>query len=202
SYISARFIQVYQNLNSPGTFPIWKIPFLSDIPIIGPVFFQNSIFVYAMLILMFVIHFALFYTRWGLRTRAVGEHPKAADTLGINVFKTRYTAVLLGGLVAGLAGAFFTLGSVGRFDKLMTSGKGFIGLAAMLFGNYTPFGSFSAGMLFGFADSLGTRLSILNVPIPSDFLLMAPYIATMILLAGVVGKSTAPAADGEPYVKE
>jgi simple sugar transport system permease protein len=202
SYISARFIQVYQNLNSPGTFPIWKIPFLSDIPIIGPVFFQNSIFVYAMLILMFVIHFALFYTRWGLRTRAVGEHPKAADTLGINVFKTRYTAVLLGGLVAGLAGAFFTLGSVGRFDKLMTSGKGFIGLAAMLFGNYTPFGSFSAGMLFGFADSLGTRLSILNVPIPSDFLLMAPYIATMILLAGVVGKSTAPAADGEPYEKE
>ena len=151
---------------------------------------------------MLVIHFALFYTRWGLRTRAVGEHPKAADTLGINVFKTRYTAVLLGGLVAGLAGAFFTLGSVGRFDKLMTSGKGFIGLAAMLFGNYTPFGSFSAGMLFGFADSLGTRLSILNVPIPSDFLLMAPYIATMILLAGVVGKSTAPAADGEPYEKE
>jgi len=202
SYISARFIQVYQNLNSPGTFPIWKVPLLSDIPIIGPVFFQNSIFVYAMLILMFVIHFALFYTRWGLRTRAVGEHPKAADTLGINVFKTRYTAVLLGGLVAGLAGAFFTLGSVGRFDKLMTSGKGFIGLAAMLFGNYTPFGSFSAGMLFGFADSLGTRLSILNVPIPSDFLLMAPYIATMILLAGVVGKSTAPAADGEPYEKE
>ena len=202
SYISARFIQVYQNLNSPGTFPIWKIPFLSDIPIIGPVFFQNSLFVYAMLILMFVIHFALFYTRWGLRVRAVGEHPKAADTLGINVFKTCDIAVLLGGLVAGLAGAFFTLGSVGRFDKLMTSGKGFIGLAAMLFGNFTPFGSFKAGMLFGFADSLGTRLSILSVPIPSDFLLMAPDIATMILLAGVVGKSTAPAADGEPYEKE
>lgn len=201
SYISARFIQVYQNLNSPGTFPIWKIPLLSKIPIIGPVFFQNSIFVYAMLILMVVIHIALFYTRWGLRVRAVGEHPKAADTLGINVFRTRYIAVLLGGLVAGLGGAFFTLGSVGRFDKMMTSGKGFIGLAAMLFGNYTPVGSFSAGLLFGFADSLGTRLSILNVPIPSDFLLMAPYIATMILLAGVVGKSTPPAADGEPYEK-
>ncbi len=201
SYISARFIQVYQSLNSPGTFPVWKIPLLSKIPIIGPVFFQNSMFVYAMLILMFVIHFALFYTRWGLRVRAVGEHPKAADTLGINVYKTRYIAVLLGGLMAGLGGAFFTLGSVGRFDKLMTSGKGFIGLAAMLFGNYTPIGSFSAGMLFGFADSLGTRLSILNVPIHSDFLLMAPYIATMILLAGVVGKSQPPAADGEPYEK-
>ena len=202
SYISARFVQQYEFLNSPGTFPIWKIPFLSDIPIIGPVFFQNSIFVYAMLVLMVVIHIALQKTRWGLRVRAVGEHPKAADTLGINVFKTRYMAVLLGGLIAGLAGAFFTLGSVGRFDKLMTSGKGFIGLAAMLFGNYTPAGSFGAGMLFGFADSLGTRLSILNVPIPADFLLMAPYVATMILLAGVVGKSTPPAADGEPYEKE
>ena len=201
SFISARFIQVYQNLNNPGTFPIWKIPLLSKIPIIGPVFFQNSIFVYATIILMAVIHIALFYTRWGLRVRAVGEHPKAADTLGINVFKTRYLAVMLGGLVAGLGGAFFTLGSVGRFDKLMTSGKGFIGLAAMLFGNYTPVGSFSAGLLFGFADSLGTRLSILNVPIASDFLLMAPYVATMILLAGVVGKSTPPAADGEPYEK-
>ena len=202
SYISARFVQQYEFLNNPGTFPIWKIPLLADIPIIGPVFFQNSIFVYAMLVLMVVIHVALQKTRWGLRVRAVGEHPKAADTLGINVFKTRYMAVLLGGLVAGLAGAFFTLGSVGRFDKLMTSGKGFIGLAAMLFGNYTPAGSFGAGMLFGFADSLGTRLSILNVPIPAAFLLMAPYVATMILLAGVVGKSTPPAADGVPYEKE
>ncbi len=202
SYISSRFVQQYEFLNSPGTFPIWKIPLLSKIPIIGPVFFQNSIFVYAMLILMVVIHVALQKTRWGLRVRAVGEHPKAADTLGINVFKTRYMAVLLGGLIAGLAGSFFTLGSVGRFDKLMTSGKGFIGLAAMLFGNYTPAGSFGAGMLFGFADSLGTRLSILNVPIPADFLLMAPYVATMILLAGVVGKSTPPAADGIPYEKE
>jgi len=202
SYISARFVQQYEFLNSPGTFPIWKIPLLSKIPIIGPVFFQNSIFVYAMLVLMVVIHVALQKTRWGLRVRAVGEHPKAADTLGINVFKTRYMAVLLGGLIAGLAGAFFTLGSVGRFDKLMTSGKGFIGLAAMLFGNYTPAGSFGAGMLFGFADSLGTRLSILNVPIPAACLLMAPYVATMILLAGVVGKSTPPAADGVPYEKE
>ncbi|MFC2063877.1 ABC transporter permease [Chloroflexota bacterium] len=202
SYISARFVQVYQYLNSPGTFPIWRIPVLKDIPIIGPVFFQNSIFVYAMLVLMVVIHIALNFTRWGLRVRAVGEHPKAADTLGINVFRTRYMAVMLGGLVAGMGGAFFTLGSVGRFDKLMTAGKGFIGLAAMLFGNYTPVGSFGAGMLFGFADSLGTRLSILNVPIPSNFLLMAPYIATMILLAGVVGKSTPPAADGIPYDKE
>lgn len=201
SYISARFIQKFEFLNNPGTFPIWRIPLLSKIPIIGPVFFQNSVFVYAMLLLMVIINVALFHTRWGLRVRSVGEHPRAADTLGINVFKTRYISVLLGGLVAGIGGAFFTLGSVGRFDKLMTSGKGFIGLAAMLFGNYTPYGSFGAGMLFGFADSLGTRLSILNVPIPSDFLLMAPYIATMILLAGVVGKSTSPAADGEPYEK-
>ena len=202
SYISTRFLDIFQFLNNPSTFPIWKIPLLEKIPILGPVFFQNTIFVFSMLILMVVIHIALNKTRWGLRVRAVGEHPKAADTLGINVFRTRYVAVLLGGLVAGMAGSFFTLGSVGRFDKLMTAGKGFIGLAAMLFGNYTPVGSFGAGMLFGFADSLGTRLSILNVPIPSDFLLMAPYIATMILLAGVVGKSTPPAADGVPYEKE
>ena len=136
------------------------------------------------------------------RLRAVGEHPKAADTLGINVIATRYMAVLLSGMMAGFAGAYFTLGSVGRFDEVMTAGRGFIGLAAMIFGNWTPFGSFGAGLLFGFADSLASRMAILGLPIPSQFLLMAPYIATMIVLAGVIGRSQAPAADGEPYEKE
>jgi simple sugar transport system permease protein len=139
---------------------------------------------------------------WGLRTRAVGEHPRAADTLGIDVFQNRYVNVTVGGMVAGLAGAFLILGSVGRFDELMTAGKGFIGLAAMIFGDWTAFGAFGAATIFGFADALQTRLAILEVPIPSQFLLMTPYLVTIIVLAGVVGEATPPAADGEPYEKE
>jgi general nucleoside transport system permease protein len=144
----------------------------------------------------------LFYTRWGLRVRSVGEHPRAADTLGINVFRTRYISVLLGAMMAGFAGAYFTLGSVGRFDEMMTAGRGFISLAAMIFGNWMPFGAFGAGLLFGFTDSLASKLAILGSRIPSQFLLMAPYIVTMIVLAGVVGGTRAPAADGAPYEKE
>jgi simple sugar transport system permease protein len=202
SYISAKFLQRYQELNNPGTFPPIKIPILSDIPVIGPILFDNNIFVYAMFFFLIVLHVALFYTRWGLRLRSVGEHPKAADTLGISVFRTRYMAVILGGMMAGFAGAYFTLGSVGRFDEVMTAGRGFISLAAMIFGNWMPFGSFGAALIFGFADSLASKLAILGVRIPSEFLLMAPYIATMIILAGVVGRSQPPAASGVPYEKE
>jgi general nucleoside transport system permease protein len=202
SYISAKFLQRYQELNSPGTFRAFPIPVLSDIPIVGPILFNNNMFVYAMFFFLFLLHFALYYTRWGLRLRSVGEHPRAADTLGINVFRTRYMAVMLGGMMAGFGGAFFSLGSVGRFDEVMTAGRGFIGLAAMIFGNWNPFGAFGAGLLFGFADSLQSRLAILGIPIPSQFLLMVPYIATMVVLAGVVGRGEMPAADGQPYVKE
>jgi simple sugar transport system permease protein len=202
SYFSAKFMQTYQELNSPGTFGPWPIPVLAQIPVIGPILFQNNIFVYAMFFFLIVLHMALFYTRWGLRVRSVGEHPRAADTLGINVIRTRYMAVVMSGMMAGLGGAYFTLGSVGRFDEVMTAGRGFIGLAAMIFGNWTPFGSLGAGLLFGFADSLASRLAILGLPIPSEFLLMAPYVATMIVLAGVIGRSQAPAADGVPYEKE
>ena len=132
----------------------------------------------------------------------MGEHPKAADTLGINVFRTRYMAVLLGGMMAGFAGAYFTLGSVGRFDEFMTAGKGFIALAAMIFGNWTPFGAFGAALLFGFSEALAAKLAILGVRIPSEFLLMTPYILTMVVLAGFVGRGQMPAADGQPYEKE
>jgi ABC-type uncharacterized transport system permease subunit len=202
SYFSSRFLQVNGDvLNNSGTFKSIPIPLLSKIPIIGPIFFENSIIVYIMMLLVAVMHIVLFYTPWGLRTRAVGEHPKAADTLGVNVFKMQYVNVILGGAIAGIGGAYFSIGSVGRFDEQMTAGKGFIGLAAMIFGKWTPIGAFLASLLFGFADSLQVKLQILRVPIPSEFLLMTPYIITMIVLAGVVGRAVAPAADGVPYEK-
>jgi ABC-type uncharacterized transport system permease subunit len=202
SYLASKFLNVYRELNSPGIFPMVEVPILSKIPFLGPVLFNNNMFVYAMFFLLILLHAALYKTRWGLRMRSVGEHPRAADTLGINVFRTRYMAVILGGLMAGFAGAYFTIGSVGRFNEGMTAGRGFISLAAMIFGNWNPFGAFGAGLLFGFADSLATRLAILNVQIPSQFLLMAPYVATMVVLAGVVGRGQMPAADGTPYIKQ
>ncbi len=202
SFLSARFLQKFQHLNDPGRFSIIKLPILSDIPFIGPIMFQHNIFVYGVYVFLIVLTIALYYTRWGLRTRSVGEHPKAADTLGINVIKTRYISVILGGFMAGFGGAYFTLGSVGRFDELMTAGRGFIGLAAMIFGNWNPFGSFSAGLLFGFFDALASKMAILKVAIPSEIMLMFPYLATMVILAGVIGRSQMPAADGTPYEKE
>ncbi|HRJ54980.1 MAG TPA: ABC transporter permease [Anaerolineales bacterium] len=202
SFISSRFLQKATDaLNNSGTFPIISIPGLSKIPILGPVLFENNIVIYLMILLVVVMHIMLFYTPWGLRTRAVGEHPKAADTLGINVYLVRYVNVILGGMIAGLGGAYFTIGSVGRFDEIMTAGKGFIGLAAMIFGKWNPIGAFTSSLIFGFADSLQVKLQILRVPIPSEFLLMAPYIVTMIILTGVVGRAIPPAADGQPYEK-
>lgn len=202
SFFSSKYLQANTALNRPPTFSPFAIPGLSRIPIVGPAIFTHTFPVYLTLILVIAIFVMLFYTRWGLRTRAVGEHPRAADTLGINVFLIRYVNVLLGGMVAGLGGAYLVLSSVARFDELMTAGKGFIGLAAMIFGNWNPVGAFGASLIFGFADSLQTRLAILAVPIPSQFLLMAPYLVTIIVLAGVVGRSHAPAADGQPYEKE
>jgi simple sugar transport system permease protein len=166
------------------------------------VLFENSPFVYITIVLVILLHVLLYFTPWGLRTRAVGEHPKAADTLGINVFFTRYINVIIGGMIAGIGGAYFTIGSVGRFDQEMTAGKGFIGLAAMIFGQWNPIGGFLSSLLFGFADSLQVKMQILQVPIPSEFLAMAPYIVTMIVLTGVVGRTMAPAADGTPYEKQ
>jgi simple sugar transport system permease protein len=202
SYLSSRVLQEYQDLNNPGRFPPVRIPLLSDIPIVGPVLFDNNVFVYIMFALVALMYFGLFYTRWGLRTRAVGEHPRAADTVGIRVLLTRYRNVILAGAIAGIGGAYFTLGSVGRFDENMTAGRGFIGLAAMIFGRWNPVGAFLAALVFGFADSLQTKLSILNVPIPSEFLLMTPYLVTILVVAGVGRKARPPAAENKPYIKE
>jgi len=202
SFIGSRFLEKNTDLlNNSGVFPSISIPLLSKIPVLGPMLFENNIVIYLALLLVIVLHIVLFYTPWGLRTRAVGEHPKAADTLGVNVYLMRYVNVIIGGMIAGLGGAYFTIGSVGRFDEIMTAGKGFIGLAAMIFGKWNPIGAYTSSLIFGFADSLQVRLQILKVPIPSEFLLMAPYIVTMIVLTGVVGRAIPPAADGQPYEK-
>jgi ABC-type uncharacterized transport system permease subunit len=203
SFISNRYMQIYTDkINNSGIFPNIPIPLLVKIPILGPVIFENNIIVYIMLILVAAIFVLLFYTRWGLRTRAVGEHPKAADTLGIKVYMTRYVNVILGGLIAGIGGAYFTIGAVGRFDKMMTAGKGFIGLAAMIFGNWNPVGALGSSLIFGFADSLQVKMQILDIPVPTEFLQMAPYLVTIIVLAGLVGRVHPPAADGSPYEKQ
>ena len=189
------------NLNTGSTFSAFKIPVLGDIPIIGPIFFDSTIFLYIAYVLIIVIQVGLFSTRWGLRVRAVGEHPTAADTVGIRVRWIRYRNVVLGGMVAGIGGAFLTIGSVGFFSKDISSGFGFIALAAMIFGRWTPLGSVAAALLFGTAAELAIVLSSLSVPIPSELLLTTPYLATIVAVVGIVGKVRAPAADGKPYVK-
>jgi len=203
SYLQRAFLNVYPELNQPGpSIPAVSVPLLWEIPVIGPVLFNQSPIIYLMFALLVVTHILLYYTRWGLRTRAVGEHPKAADTLGINVFKTRYVSVLISGAIAGLAGSYMSIGAAGRFNEGMTAGKGFLGLAAMIFGNWNPGGAFIGSLIFGFFDSWQEKLAILQVGIPVDLLGMAPYIATMAVLAGIVGRARMPAADGTPYTKE
>jgi general nucleoside transport system permease protein len=192
----------YQNtLNSPATFSAIKIPLLGDIPILGPIFFDSTIFLYLTYIAIAAVQVGLFNTRWGLRTRAIGEHPVAADTVGIRVIAMRYRNVIAAGVIAGIGGAYFTIGSVGSFGKDMSSGEGYIALAAMIFGRYTPFGAIGAALLFGFTTQLQSILSTLNTPIQSNLLLMAPYIVTIVVLAGLVGKVRGPKAEGIPYVK-
>jgi ABC-type uncharacterized transport system permease subunit len=201
-YIRAAFL-LKNPFGAPGVFPyvFQKTP-LWDIPILGPILFQYQPMVYAALILVPVVWFVLFRTPWGLRTRAVGEHPRAADTLGINVFKMRYINVILAGGIAGLGGAWFSLETVGHFDDLMTNGRGFIALAAMIVGNWNPIGGALGAFLFGFADALNFKFQILEVNVPYQFIGMLPYILTMIAVAGVIGKTIPPAADGKPYQKQ
>jgi len=202
SLMSARILTDVQSLNAPERIPSIRIPLLADIPVLGPMFFDHTFFVYGMFILVMAIHLGLFYTRWGLRSRSVGEHPKAADTAGINVYWVRYRNVILGGMIAGFGGAFLGLAQVARFEEDMTGGVGFIGLAAMIFGRWLPFGALGAGLVFGFARAVQQKISILNIGIPSEFLLMLPYVVTIIVVAGVVGKARPPAADGQPYIKQ
>ena len=188
----------------PGKLPAMPIPLLSQIPIVGPVLFDNPPITYLALILVVVTQVVLYYTRWGLRMRAVGENPRAADTVGINVIRTRYLNVMIGGALAGLAGAFLSLEAVGSFERLMTNGRGFIALAAMIFGNWNPFGAWSAALLFGFSNALQSQLQFLGLGnvIPHQFIGLLPYVLTIIVLAGFVGRARPPAAVGQPYIKE
>jgi len=185
--------------NMGGSFSPIPIPLLSKIPIIGPTLFNQTIIVYLMYIFVIFIQIALFKSRWGLRTRAIGELPVAADSVGIDVNRLRFKNVMLAGLVAGTGGAYFTVGAVGPFSQNMTAGAGFIALACLIFGKWTPRGAIIAALFFGFANNLQGNLSIIGVSIPSEFMLMVPYIATIIAVSGVVGRVRAPAADGIPY---
>jgi simple sugar transport system permease protein len=199
-YIYSKLLVPYGDVWNIGpTFERIPIPLLSKLPIIGPILFNQTIIVYLMYLIVAVIQFALFKTRWGLRTRAIGELPIAADSVGIDVNRLRYKNVLLAGLVAGIGGSYFTLGAVGSFTKEMTAGAGFIALACLIFGKWTPRGAVTAALFFGFTTSLQGNLSIIGVSIPSEFMLMVPYIATIIAVSGVVGRVRAPAADGIPY---
>lgn len=188
-------------LNQPPRFDRIDVPVLSQIPIIGPLLFSQTVIVYLMYLAVAVVYVALFKTRWGLRLRAVGEFPKAADTVGIKVFRTRYISVMLGGALAGIGGAFFTLGAVGSFSKEMTSGAGYIALAALIFGRWNPLLATLAALMFGFAQNLQSILSITGSDVPSQFLLMLPYALTIVAVAGLVGKVTGPAAAGKSYIK-
>ena len=187
--------------NQPPRFDKILIPLLGQIPVLGPVLFNQTLIVYLMYVAVAVVYFALFKTRWGLRVRAVGEYPKAADTVGINVFRTRYVSVIIGGALAGLGGSFFTLGQVGAFGKEMTNGAGYIALAALIFGRWNPIYAAFAALLFGFAENLQYGLAIIGSSVPSEFLLMLPYALTVVAVAGLVGKVTGPAASGKAYIK-
>ncbi len=201
-FLYKKLLVPYQSTwNTAPTFGTIELPILSKIPILGPIFFSQTIVVYLMFAIVAAITFALFKTKWGLRTRAIGEHPTAADTVGIDVNKLRFKNVIIAGLIAGVGGAYYTVASVGAFGKEMTAGAGFIALAALIFGKWSPIGAVLAALLFGFADNLQSTLTIIGVSIPSEFMLMVPYIATIIAVTGLVGRVRAPAADGIPYLR-
>ncbi|CAH0149173.1 hypothetical protein SRABI83_00669 [Arthrobacter sp. Bi83] len=187
--------------NSPGRLPIIDIPVLSGIPVLGPILFKQSLVGYLMYIAVIVVWIGLFKTKWGLRVRAVGEHPQAADTMGIRVNATRFWNVTLGGAIAGIGGSFFTLVAIDSFTKEISGGRGFIALAALIFGRWNPIGAFFAALLFGFADNLQSIVTIIGTPVPSQFMAMLPYLVTVLAVAGLVGRSRPPAASGIPYVK-
>jgi len=203
--ITGVFYRVYleqATTAGPGTLPHWQIPLLSSIPALGPVLFKGQFVTWAMLILIAVVHFVLFHTVWGMRTRACGENPRAAEAAGINVYFVRYVNVVVSGALGGLGGAYFSLQQIGNFLANMTGGRGFIALAAMIFGKWTPLGAFAASLLFSGSDQVGSRMQgVFHVQVPLQFLGMLPYVLTIVVVAGAMGRAIAPAAVGRPYRK-
>lgn len=192
--------EIKQYLNEPPLLNPIRIPGLADIPLIGEALFNQTILVYLMYASVAFVTWLLFETRWGLRVRSVGEHPQAADTVGIRVNRIRWQAVLLGGVFAGLGGAYYTVGSTGAFDRDVSAGTGFIALAAVIMGRWHPIGATFAAIFFGFMWNLQNQLSFAD-KLPTELLGAAPYLATIIAVAGFVGRVRPPAADGEPYIK-
>jgi simple sugar transport system permease protein len=192
---------IKQYFNEPPTLPQLRIPGLADIPLVGDALFNQTVLVYLMYASVALVTFLLYQTRWGLRVRSVGEHPLAADTVGIKVNRIRWQAVLLGGVFAGLGGAYYTVGSTGAFDRDVSAGTGFIALAAVIMGRWHPLGATAAAVFFGFMLNLQTQLSFAD-KLPSELLGAVPYLATIVAVAGFVGRVRPPAADGEPYVKD
>jgi ABC-type uncharacterized transport system permease subunit len=188
-------------LDSPPQLTVLPIPLISKIPVIGPLLFNQTIIVYLMYVAVIAVSIGLYRTRWGLRLRAVGEHPQAADTVGINVGRTRFWNVTLAGAIAGLGGAYYTIGSVGIFSQNITTGAGYIALAAVILGRWDPVRVTLAALLFGFTQNLGYAAGAIGSPVPNDFLLMLPYLVTIFAVAGVVGRVRGPAAAGRPYIK-
>jgi simple sugar transport system permease protein len=201
------FIQQYGDQGTPGTIsqiPDVHLSFLRDVYFIGPAFGQLNLMIYVMFATLIATYIVVFRTPFGLRLRACGEHPRAAETVGISVYRTRYIAVTLSGVLAALGGAYLSIGFVHSFNENMTIGKGFIGLAALIFGNWRPFGAFGAALLFGFSSAIADRMQTYNDSLPGiDVLIQSlPYVLTLIAVAGVIGRSVPPAASGRPYEKQ
>ena len=202
SFVGQRVLTSNPQYNFLKPFMPVAVPWLSDIPVLGPVLFVQNLFVYISYLIVAASTWWLFRTRWGLRTRAIGEYPKAAGSLGIDVIRLRYRNLVIGGAVAGLGGAWWPVGAVGRFDENITGGRGFIALAAVIFGRWHPIGAFSAALVFTLAEAIRLKLSNLNTGIPSELLLSAPYLVTLIVVAGFVGQSRAPKAVGQQYSEQ
>jgi len=199
NFIFLRILQHNTQFNSPPSVEPMRLPVLSDLPVIGPIFFEAKPYVYVGYILVVVLTYMIYRTRWGLRLRASGEKPAAAGTVGVNVLAIRYRALVLAGLISGLAGSYLSLATAGSFQMQMTAGKGFIGLAAMIFGGWHPIGAFFAALVFGFADGTQSLLSILGVDVAPQLLNSVPYVVTIVVVAGVVGRVRGPASAGLPY---
>lgn len=199
NFLYLRVLSKNTAINTPPQIGAMRLPVLADIPVIGPILFNTTPYLYATIIVMLVFTYMLYRTRWGLRLRACGEKPSAAGTVGIDVIKIRYRAMIIAGLMAGAAGSSLSLASAGSFQIGMSAGRGFIALAAVIFGAWNPLYAFGAALVFGFADSTQALLSILGVDVPPQLLNSVPYIVTIVVVAGVVGRVRGPAAAGQPY---